>query len=107
MILASMDRCQSFYRICDVNGDVYPSAQTKLHRPDAIEGCFAACDHRIQLNDDYDEVDLSTVGDDVVCQRCVPRKSRTSPEPPDPTWAGVRSAGARSVLVRRNPDGTT
>ena len=71
MILASMDRCTSHYRICDVNGDLYPSAQTKLHRPDD-EGCFAACDHRIQLNDDHSDYDLTTMDRDAVCRRCIP-----------------------------------
>lgn len=106
MILASMDRCQSFYRICDVNGDLYASAQTKLHRPDHIEGCFAACDHRIQLNDDYTEYSVTeiqgTLLGEAVCRRCVPVSIRNAvSEPVDPVWSGTRSAGARAVLLRR------
>lgn len=99
MILASMDRCTSFYRICDANGDVYPSAQTRLHRPDNNEGCFAACDHRFQLNDDYHDYDLSTTDAEIVCRRCVPQSRQT---PPDTKWVGVRADGAHSVLIPRH-----
>ncbi|MGB3013238.1 MAG: hypothetical protein WBB41_01345 [Candidatus Nanopelagicales bacterium] len=102
MILASMDRCTSLYRICDVNGDLYASAQTKLHRPDADEGCFAACDHRIQLNDDYHDYGLSQIDRASVCLRCVPMRMRNVyPEPIDPVWSGLRIAGDHAVLIRR------
>jgi hypothetical protein len=73
MILASMDRCESHYRICNADGDIFPSADTKLHRPSARNPGFAACSSRIELNDDDFDYDLSKT--DGVCQRCVPREN--------------------------------
>lgn len=71
-VLCSVDRAQSYHRLCNDNGDLYPSMHTKLHRPRRDDPALAACSSRVVLNDDYDDYQWAELRREDVCQRCVP-----------------------------------
>lgn len=71
VILCSMDRGDSHYRLCNESGDLYPSMFTKLHRPSNADPGRAACSSRIALNDDDSK--WTTLNRNEVSRRCVPQ----------------------------------